>query len=206
MCELLSDRAPAAIHSPKDVDAIGAIKECSNVGLEMELPDAGVADVIVEERDTYSRDGEKAPSFSQTLVPVLKEKSVTEHLVIVEHTQSIPVEDLGKEAGVPANAKVGDSQMFGTPAEAPKTAKEPVRVRTGKNDADAEEQKASSRKYMRTKSGQSPWTVPTSRPKYNADSFEDPVCDEFWKDIWEACASRNVRVRRTLRVEAMSNR
>jgi len=47
-------------------------------------------------------------------------------------------------------------------------------------------------KNLNAKLGQSPWMVPTPKPKYDADSFEDPVCDRFWKGIWVACASRNV--------------
>jgi len=50
------------------------------------------------------------------------------------------------------------------------------------------------RKHLNAKSSQSPWTIPTPRPKYDADSFEDPICDEFWDDIWVACAAHNTEI------------
>jgi len=38
------------------------------------------------------------------------------------------------------------------------------------------------------------WSVPTDRPEIHPDDFEDPICDEFWKDKWIASAVRNVCV------------
>jgi phospholipase D1/2 len=117
-------------------------------------------------------------------------------------------ENAGKEeqetaGSARAEATVENGQFSGALADASEASaaySQPSRARFGKNDADTEEQKASRgrnllRKHLNGKSSQSPWTVPTAKPKYDADSFEDPICDEFWKDIWVACAAHNVCAR-----------
>ncbi len=82
---------------------------------------------------------------------------------------------------------------------ASKTYGQPSHARMGKNDNDVDGQKAQRarhlmRKYPNVKLGQSLRTVPTQKPKFDADSFEDPLCDEFWEDIWVASAMHNVSV------------
>jgi phospholipase D1/2 len=201
-CYLIGD--PAAIHGPEDVGAKSAVQGLGKIGLKTELPDA-----TLDERSSYTRDSEKASGFADALVPTLKGKVVTEHLPAAEHTHGMPIEeklekeDQEKPRMAPGQARVGDGQMFGAPADAssaPETGGQRPHAQMGKNDADVEEQKVPPgrpilQKHLSAKSCQSPWTVPTPRPKYDADSFEDPVCDEFWKGIWVACAAHNVGAR-----------
>ena len=176
----------------------------------MELPDVGAANATPEEiRDRYTR-GEKVPGFFDALFPTLEEKVVTEHLPVAEHMHALSMEEnlereeQEKTGSTPVEAKVGDrdGQNFGPPADmcsAPEMDDQPPHARMGKNDANAEEQKtlrarAILRKHLNAKSSQSPWTPPTPRPDYAAHSFEDPVCDKFWKGIWVACAVHTVGV------------
>ena len=93
---------------------------------------------------------------------------------------------------------------------ASKTYSQPSQTRIGENDNDEDEQKAQRaryllRKYPNVKLGQSLRTVPTQRPKFDANSFEDPLCDEFWEDIWVASAAHNVGVYRFLGINALTN-
>ena len=81
---------------------------------------------------------------------------------------------------------------------------------TNVRDSQRGEQKAQRarhllRKHPNVKVDQLPRTVPTHKPKYDADSFEDPLCDEFWVEIWAACAVHNVGVYRFLELEAITN-
>ena len=36
------------------------------------------------------------------------------------------------------------------------------------------------------------WAVSTHKPPVDLDSFEDPLADAFWKDVWVASADHNV--------------
>ena len=202
---------PVAIHGPEDVDAKPAVQGLSKDGLQREVPDARAADMTLEEeRNIHSRDYGRAPGLADTLVPTLEERVVEKHQPATEHTHGTPIEEnpekeeQEKVGNVPADAKVGGGQLFDAPVDAssaPETDSQPHHARMGKNDADAEEQKVPRargvlRKHLNAKSGQSSWTVPTPmpKPKYDADCFEDPICDEFWDDIWVACAEHNVGV------------
>lgn len=93
---------------------------------------------------------------------------------------------------------------------ASKTYSQPSQVRIGKNDNDGDEQKTQRtrnlpRKSPNVKLGQSSRTVPTQKPKFDANSFEDPLCDEFWEDIWVASAVHNVGVDGFLGANALTN-
>jgi len=165
---------------------------------------------LQEGRSTYTHDGGKAPCFAHALLPTLEEKVVVEHQSPTECTHGMFIEEdvereLQEKVGsAQVEAKYENGHLFGMPADAslaPKTYGQPPSVRTGKIDTDVDEHKAPRarhllRKYPNVKSGQSPRTVPTVKPKYDADSFEDPLCDEFWEDTWAACAVHNVGVYR----------
>ena len=158
---------------------------------------------VQEGRSTHTLDGGKASCLAGALVPTLEEDAVAEHQPPIECSHKMVIEeDVKREAqenvGIsPVEAKVENGQLLGVPADASLASKPPY-VRIGKNDTDVDEQKVPRarhlRKYQNVKSGQSPRTIP--KPKYDADSFEDPLCDEFWEDIWVACAMHNVSVYR----------
>jgi phospholipase D1/2 len=174
-------------------------------------------DTVLQKESTHDRG--KAPGFARSLTPTLEEKVIAEHQPPTEYTHKMfieeDVESFVQRKGVSPLVEVivENGQLFGVPADESlpsKTSTQPPYVRMGNNDTDVEEQKAQRarhllRKHPNVKLGQLPRTVPTHKPKYDADSFEDPLCDEFWEDIWAACAVHNVGVYRFLELEAITN-
>ena len=172
-------------------------------------------DPVLQKESTHDRG--KASGFARSLVPTLEEKVIAEHQPPTEYMDRILIEEdvessVSRKVVSPlVETIVENDQMFAMPADASlpsKTSTQPPYVRMGNNDTDVEEQKAQRarhllRKHPNVKLGQLPRTVPTHKPKYDADSFEDPVCDQFWEDIWVACAVHNVGVYRFLELEAI---
>jgi phospholipase D1/2 len=152
-------------------------KEVSQ-GLHATGLQSGVSDANLREgTSNYIRDGEEAPSPAEALLPTFEGK--VDFQPPAERTQGMSIE---KDAGTEAQDKVGGSSA-GENGENSSTASE-----TYYQTSDARS------KNLNAKPSQSFWTVPTPKPKYDADSFEDPVCDRFWKGIWVACATHNVGV------------
>ena len=150
-----------------------------------------------------ARDRGEARSSAETLLPTFEGKVVAEFQPPVEHAHGMSTgENAGAEAqekvgGALADTNAGNGPLAGSPANAsiaPETYNRSSQAaQMGKNDVDSEEQRTTRphnmpRKYLNSKSN------PISKPKFDADSFEDPACDEFWKGIWVACAAHNVRV------------
>jgi phospholipase D1/2 len=207
-----SDQDCAVVSSFKDVGTEDAVQGLSKAGLKRAL--LGPAP---QERSLYTHDGGK-PSFSpHVLAPTLEEKFEAEHQPPTECADEIindeSVEGEVQEGGgsVPVATKFENGHL---PTDAPlasKTYGQPSQARIGKNDNDGDEQKAQRarnllRKYPNVKLGQSSRTVPIQKPKFDANSFEDPLCDEFWEDIWVASAVHNVGVYKFLGINALTNR
>jgi phospholipase D1/2 len=172
-------------------------QELSKVGLENE-PDLRAPDATIEERNARTRD---ARSDSDSIVPTLEEKFLAEHRLPLQNGYGMSAEksleggasELGRS--VPAKAKADSGHLPGAPGTsfAPETDSQPLQARVEKRSVDAEAPRARTlRKQLSTKPGQSPWTILTPKPKYDANSFEDPLSDKFWTDIWVACAVHNV--------------
>lgn len=133
------------------------------------------------------------------------------HGMSIEENEGMGAQE--RVRGALADTDVEKGQLFCSPVDASMPSEpcnQPPLAQMGKNDGNPEEQKAHrprgmSRKHLNTKSSQSPWTVPTRKPKYDADSFEDPLCNEFWKGIWVACAARNVGVYGCSQVKCITN-
>ncbi|KAJ7645486.1 phospholipase D [Mycena polygramma] len=104
----------------------------------------------------------------------------------------------------PEEPRTDDGDLFGAPADASGSAKvddQPPHARSGVNDASEEEKAAPGarsilRRHMAAKLGSKTWTLPTPRPKVDANAFEDPISDEFWKNVWVASASHNTEIYR----------
>lgn len=138
-----------------------------------ELPEVREVGLTSKETCTSSS-GKEASDLVDTLVLTL-EGGVAERQPLAERAQGMSIEE---------DARKGEQEKVGSALADPKI-------------ANAEEQRAQRARNLprkNAKSGQSSWTVPTPKPRFDADSFEDPVCDEFWKDIWVACAAHNVGV------------
>ncbi|KAI0263930.1 phospholipase D [Gloeopeniophorella convolvens] len=209
MMQFAGDAVHQFMHGSEDVGSKSIVKGLSKIGLRNEVPNQRAADTELEqERITYTRNGGTAPGFADALVPSLEEKTIAEHRPAPERANGTPIEENPEEdeqernGSAPAEAATADGQLFGAPADAssaPNTDDQPPHARMEKSDADAEEQKAPRarsvlRKHLNAKSSQTPWAVPTPKPKFDADSFEDPVSDDFWKDVWVSCAVHNTEI------------
>ncbi|TFY80125.1 hypothetical protein EWM64_g3885 [Hericium alpestre] len=207
-----TDSLRQVLHGSGNVGSKNISIALKKVGIKHDTPDpARAADLTFqEERQTYTREGEKVPGFTSTTVPTLEEMTVAEHRPPRNQAYGSPImEDPEKEAAeeaAHADAKLADGQEYGAPADAATslaTDDQPPETRTAgdKSDLDAEDQKAPRarsllRKHLVTPGGQGqgPWTLPTPTPKIDPDGFEDPVCDEFWKNVWVAAAVHNTEI------------
>lgn len=165
---------------------------------------------LKEERQTYTRDGDKEPGFTSSIVPTIEEKTILENYHLQGKTNGITSvadnNDVVEDSGPPeARVHDGSQELYGAPANAmpgPQMDDQPPHARDAKNDpiADAtEEEKAAvhARKIVRKQleaGVSSPWTLPTPTPHVDPHGFEDPVCDAFWKHTWVACAVHNTEI------------
>ncbi|KAG8716450.1 Phospholipase D1 [Ceratobasidium sp. 423] len=163
---------------------------------------------LSEERQMYSRDGKKEPGFADAVVPTLEEKTVMEHRPKQTDKGDQPLEDSLKPPGAkstePKEATTPEGEKFGAPADASSTAytdDQPPHARSGDKDVSSEEKEAVPtrsllRKHLSVSVGAKPWTVPTPAPEIDPHGFQDPVCDEFFKDVWAATAIHNTEIYR----------
>jgi len=147
-----------------------------------------------------ARDGGEARNSADALPPTFEGKVVAEFQQPVECAHEISIrENAGMGAQENAEGDLADTdenRPLVEPAKAAMTSQtynQPSQAPTGKNGGDSEEQRATQprnlpRQHLNAKSS------PMSKPKFDASSFEDPVCDEFWKGVWVACATHNVGV------------
>ncbi|TCD69038.1 Phospholipase D1 [Steccherinum ochraceum] len=184
-------------------------------GLKSNGPNAGLGDAFLnEERTTFTREGEQVPGFTSSTVPTLEEKVVSEHRPPPERTAedgsipapngSAPNQD-GSAANGSAEEPRADGELFGAPAnvdpqkddQPPKTSRS--RKDTTESEDRAPEARATIRKNLMTRlgsktGGKGPYTLPTPTPYVDPHGFDDPVCDEFWRDVWVASAVHNTEI------------
>ncbi|KAL5482529.1 SPO14 [Sanghuangporus weigelae] len=161
-----------------------------------------------EERQDFSQDGRKEPGFASAIVPTLEEKTIMEHRPPADQSKGkepiLDAVDHHQENGVPPEARVhGDSgELYGAPADAsrsPQTDDEVPHARGRKGEATEEEKatvhaRRTIRRHLSATFGGNAWTLPTPAPEVDPHGFEDPVCDEFWKDVWVASAVHNTEI------------
>lgn len=173
-------------------------------------------DSAVQKEGNYTHDGGKLPYSPHALAPTLEEKVEAEHQPPTGCAdekigdESVESKMQGVGGSAPVATKFEDGHLPKDVSLASKTYSQPSHARIGKNENDGDEQKAQRarnlpRKYPNVKLGQSSRTVPTQKPKFDANSFEDPLCDEFWEGIWVASAVHNVGVYRSLGINALTN-
>ncbi|TFY61283.1 hypothetical protein EVJ58_g4601 [Rhodofomes roseus] len=175
-------------------------------GLDLTTDERG----LVAERQMYNREGEQESGFPSSIVPTLEEKTVAENRPPESQAIGHPIEAELKQEGVsggagqPEEVRMSDGELLGAPANAapnPQMDREPPRAKDASDDAVGEEEvlpgiRSLLRKQVAAKLGQRPWTLPTPTPRVDPDGFEDPVCDEFWKNVWLACAVHNTEIYR----------
>lgn len=196
--DTVRDAVKQIVSSFKDVGTEDAIQGLSKTGLKRAL-----LDPALQEGGIYT---------PHALAPTLEENVKAEHQphtgcadeIINDERVEGEVQEGGR--GAPVATKIENRHLPTNASLASKTHSQPSQARIGKNDNDGDEQKAQRarnllRKYPNVKLGQSSRTVPTQKPKFDANSFEDPLCDDFWEDIWVAGAVHNTEIfRRVFRV------
>lgn len=110
----------------------------------------------------------------------------------------------GAPSIAPSEARVhdGSNQLYGAPANAkadPQTDSEPPYSTANAKDADKSEEAAVParkllRQHLNVKVGTKPYTLPVPTPNIDPHGFDDPVSDSFYRDVWMAAASHNVRI------------
>ena len=209
--ELMLTECPA-FHGTELGTEKDAVRYLQKIGLKSSVANASVDDKYLdEERQDFSRDGKKEPGFASAVVPTLEEKTILEHRPPADQSKKELVLNAANHYqgnGVPPEARVHDDsgELFGAPADAsksPQTDDEVPHAR-GRKSEPTEEEKATVharktiRRHLSATLDRNPWTLPAPAPGVDPHGFEDPVCDEFWKDVWVACAVRNVRSSFTL--------
>ena len=184
-----------------DVGSNNAAEVPGTASNKGKTPDVGAAgETLEEERQTFTREGEKVSGFASAIFPTMEEKTVIDHrlpqnrvyvVAIDEDPELEAQEDAGK---APQQSTVEDSEAVSSAAGNDHL----LRDKLGQNDPDSPEQLAHARSILRknigAKPGKSPWTLLTPTPKIDPNGFEDPICDAFWKNVWVAAAVHNVRL------------
>jgi phospholipase D1/2 len=158
-------------------------------------------DLVEEGEQPAGDDGGAAPGQNQP----------SEAAVPGEPKKTNPSVDSNVKDGKTGVPKVrgdpGEEEKFGAPANAHQgDDKPPTKGRGGKGEDDEEptdpkrrheqemavKARKTLRKHLNSKTGMSPWSMPTPTPKVNPNRFHDPLDDKFWKDMWVAVAVHNV--------------
>lgn len=217
-----------AIQGTGEASSGSAIKVLRKMGLASNQAGHGAGDqTLTEERKTFTRDGQEETGFASAVIPTLEEKTVAANPPQQSKTEDEPPqvgdkldENNGQVQGSndtadteatttetqPSQARTVDGELFGAPAGASSSAKTDDEVphsRSGIDDADEEEQaapdaRANIRRHLGSKLGNKTWTLLTPKPKIDPQGFEDPISNEFWKNVWVASAVHNVCCNRAL--------
>ncbi|KIM21517.1 hypothetical protein M408DRAFT_80444 [Serendipita vermifera MAFF 305830] len=166
-------------------------------------------EALEEERQTYGLDGQKEYGFASSKVATLEEKTVAEKrpketsgdkpLLEALEKGEVPPSPLG-QGTTPGRTKEGE--QYGAPADAMPNDNEPPHARSpSREDATDQERGAARartllRKHLGVKLGTKNWTLPTPAPVIDPHGFDDPICDEFWKDVWISAAVHNTEIYR----------
>ncbi|KAI0789639.1 phospholipase D [Abortiporus biennis] len=203
------DGIEQAIHGTGEAEAKDMAMLFNKMGVKKQTADMMAGEQgLTEERQTFTKSGEKVPGFTSSDVPTLEEKMIMRNMKRNEDHNG--AEGDGSEAmqngnghavpgqTLPTEARV-DGELYGSPARADPNDTEPPKP--GKNEADDEDWKGPAgrstlRKHLTSKltKGGSKWTIPTPTPNVDPNGFEDPICDEFWTETWVACAIHNTEI------------
>ncbi|KAJ7069910.1 phospholipase D, partial [Mycena amicta] len=226
LAQTVGDGINQGIHGSAEVGENMGSKLLRKVGLAHAAAKSAGDDALDAERKTYDRDGNLEEGFASAIVPTLEEKTILENRPPEDQADGAAIDKVanangpapdgisaesvnandteGRQAdGVPPQPRTPDGDLYGAPADASRSAKtddQPPHARSGVDDATEEERAAPAarsilRRHLGAKLG-TKWTLPTPRPKVDAGAFEDPICDEFWKNVWVASATHNTEIYR----------
>ncbi|KAJ3937597.1 MAG: hypothetical protein NXY57DRAFT_1089628 [Lentinula lateritia] len=199
-----------ALHATGEAGSQEKNKMLHNLGLSKDTAGKATNAALREERQMFTRDGEKVEGFPSSIVPTLEEKTIMEHRPPGPEADDEPIADKlseGTLSGSDGKSKKEDSstdvdeELLGAPANAsisPQIDTQPPQAKPHVDDADEQERAAPRvrsviRKQLTSKLG-SKWTLPTPRPKVDPQAFDDPICDVFWKNVWVASAVHNTEI------------
>ncbi|KAJ6619535.1 hypothetical protein B0H10DRAFT_2026156 [Mycena sp. CBHHK59/15] len=214
----VADGVDQGIHASADAGSNTTSKLLRKAGLvHNSLAQSAGDDSLDAERKTYDRDGNLEEGFASAMVPTLEEKMVIEHRPPKDQADEAPLGDKLQDEVEPKDRNAIPEKESEGDIKAPHTDEEsdnvqnhgegkPEQPRTDDGDLfvdDAsEEEKAAPgarsllRRHLAAKLGNKTWTLPTPRPKVDPNGFEDPICDEFWKNVWVASATHNTEIYR----------
>lgn len=164
---------------------------------------------LEDERSTYGLDGKKEAGFASSKVATLEEKTIAEKrpketsgdkplMEALERGEATP-SPIGQDS---SPGKTKDGQLYGAPADAmpndnePPHARAPSREDANDQDRAAVRARTLVRKQVNVKLGTKNWTLPTPAPVIDPHGFDDPISDEFWKDVWISAAVHNTEIYR----------
>ena len=151
-------------------------------------------DNIATEHPTPQSPGDAKPILNQ--IP----ERVDQQNGRVRHDGDLGEDHLSESDPAETQVPHGSRELFGALADVSKGAQTDDRrlhARHGKDDSSQEEKAAVRvrsvlRKHLSIRVGAKPWTLPVPGPVVDPHGFEDPLCDEFFKDVWVAAAVHNV--------------
>lgn len=154
--------------------------------VETQELDSALGNPLPEDRTTRTPNGKKQPGL---LVPTLEDKvavpqadgqrAASELDAFEQHRRNSSTRD-------PPDAHTANGEASRAPANKDGQAgDEPPHPASDASD----HARSMPRKHLGNAGDKAP---PTLSPHVDPDSFEDPVSDDFWKDVWVACAVHNV--------------
>ncbi|RDB18070.1 Phospholipase D1 [Hypsizygus marmoreus] len=208
--------AGQALSATGDATSHATMKTIRKMGFSHDTSAQSVGDDTLDaERKTFTREGDEVPGFASSVVPTIEEKVVAErhqtgsdHPIMQDDTieeepdleKRVEQEGPVTENGGPPQDLAEDKTLFGAPANAAKSAQtddEPPHVSSVVDDADEMEKAApEARRRIRKQMNSKTWELLTPRPQVDADDFEDPISDAFWKNVWVASAVHNTEIYR----------
>ncbi|KZT60114.1 phospholipase D [Calocera cornea HHB12733] len=177
------------------------------MGLKSDGIDAVIGDKTVErERHLVDQDGRDKQGFASSVVPTLEEKVISERLPKHAESGDIALRDMSEVPERTPNGKLESEdkdvprdveELFGAPALAAEgDVQAPGELNPMQQENMAMPARQVLRKHLDAKIRAHPWNVPTPAPIVDPNGFLDPVCPEFFEDVWIAGAVHNTEIYR----------
>ncbi|KAF9221001.1 phospholipase D [Gyrodon lividus] len=155
--------------------------------VEMQEPDSPAqGQSFPEERTMYSPDDKKQPPCNGASVPTLVDKIVSKYGPPVPQASGEPIAN-GLNVRELANGEASGVQAGDEPLHAASD------VSNANEEESTSHEKSIPHEHLSNGKNKA-WALPTPAPHVDPDGFEDPISDEFWKNVWVACAVHNTEI------------
>ncbi|KAI0084789.1 phospholipase D [Irpex rosettiformis] len=194
------DEVKQAIHGTGDVEANDMSKLMRKTGLSTKNANDTAPDAALEEeRQIFTTEGEEEHDFTNLVIPTLEEKLIAEMYLNDNPGENGDMKATENGHADPAEMRV-DGELMGAPANSDPTRSDRAPGTRCEGHSEVEEKAVEARGTIRRQLGSKlstkAWTVPTPTPYVDPHGFEDPICEEFWKRTWVACAVHNTEIYR----------